>query len=68
MIDLKKICRLVETKRCNEHHEKTKAVVIGKSIQLTTCCDKFNNELQKVIEKEMAKQTEEAIKKMFKKF
>ncbi len=68
MIDLKKVCRLVENKRCKEHHENPKAIVKGKSIQLTTCCDKFNNELQNVIENEIAKQTEEAIKKMFKKF
>ena len=66
MIDLKKVCRLVENKRCKEHHENPKAVVKGNSINLTTCCDKFQKESQKIIENEIAKQTEEAIKKMFK--
>jgi hypothetical protein len=66
MIDLKKVCRLVEIKRCKDHNEKPKAIVKGSSINLTTCCDKFQNELQKVIENEIAKQTEDTLKKMFK--
>lgn len=66
MIDLKKVCKLVEVKQCKEHHEKPKAIVKGSSINLSTCCDRFQKELQKVIENEIAKQTEDAIKKMFK--
>jgi hypothetical protein len=66
MIDLKKVCRMVETKRCRDHNEKPKAIVKGSSINLTTCCDKFQKELQKIIETEITKQTGEAIKKMFK--
>lgn len=66
MINLNKVCKLVEAKQCKEHHEKPKATVKGSSISLTTCCDRFQKELQKVIENEIAKQTEDAIKKMFK--
>lgn len=66
MIDLKKACKLVEAKQCKEHNEKPKAIVKGSSINLTTCCNRFQKELQKVIENEIAKQTEDAIKKMFK--
>jgi len=68
MIDLKKICNVLERNRCIEHNEKPKASVRGNSINLSTCCDKFGSELQRKIEKEIAIQTEETIKNMFKKF
>jgi hypothetical protein len=67
MIDLKKICSLLESKRCKEHHEKPKAIVKGSSINFTSCCDKFQNELQTIIKTEISKQTQDAIKKIFKK-
>jgi hypothetical protein len=66
MIDLKKICSQLESKRCKEHQEKPKVFVKGSSINLTSCCDKFQNELQTIIKAEIGKQTQDAIKKMFK--
>ncbi|HLF51894.1 hypothetical protein [Flavobacterium sp.] len=66
LLDLNKICRSLQNKTCKEHNEKPNAKVSGDSIKFNPCCDKFGKEVQKKIEEEISKQTEEAIAKMFK--
>jgi len=68
MIDLKQICRTLETKRCRTHNEKTTATVSGKSIKLSCCCDKFQKELENQIDNEVAKQVDKGIDDAFKGF
>lgn len=72
MIDLKKISRKIEKISCKEHNETPKTDVIGDSIKITSCCDKFQNQLtvqvKKEIESESAKYIEQSINEMFKKF
>lgn len=66
MVDLKQICRTLETKRCSIHNEKPKATVSGSSINLTCCCDKFLKELEQQIDIEISKQVDKAIDDIFK--
>ena len=44
---LRIICNEIETSRCKTHNENPIAVVIGNSIKLSTCCDKFEDELNR---------------------
>lgn len=46
-LPLNLICNAIETNTCQTHHEKPIAIVIGKSIKLTTCCNNFENELNR---------------------
>lgn len=68
MIDLKKVCKTIEAKRCKTHNEHPKAVVSGKNIKLTTCCSNFQKELEKVVEAELSKQVDKKINDIFKNF
>lgn len=72
MIDLKKISRKIEKISCKEHNETPKAVVVGDSIKITSCCIEFQNQLTAQVNKEMKIEAEayakESIEKMLKKF
>lgn len=74
MIDLNKICRNVETLSCKEHNKKPKLEVNGDTIKTISCCEKFQNELNVEIKKQMkieaqkyAKDTIDKLTKIFKK-
>ena len=64
MIDLKKICVILEKNKCNQHNENPKATVEGKSIKLITCCEKFQVEIEKKLEIEIEKQIDKNINDM----
>lgn len=60
-IDLNKICRTLETKRCGVHNKNPTAIVVGEQIKVTSCCDKFQNELEKEMDIESSKQADKGI-------
>lgn len=64
MIDLKKICRIVEKKVCRTHNENPKAEVIKQSIKITTCCEKFEKEMVKFVEVELEKEVDRKLDDM----
>lgn len=68
MIDLKQICRKIEQQHCRTHNQKPTAIVRGKSIKLTCCCDNFQKQLEKQIEDEALKQVDKGIEDIFKGF
>lgn len=68
MIDLLKICQLLETENCAIHNQKPISIVVNKEkIKIKTCCDNFKKELEKTSKTEIIKQTQVAIKGLFKK-
>jgi hypothetical protein len=62
-MDLKKIARILEREKCSKHNENPTATPKKDNIELKCCCDKFQEELIKKMEKEMMKQVEDDIGK-----
>lgn len=66
MINLQKICRVLEQHRCKEHNQKPTATISGQSIKLTCCCDQFQKELETKISNEGLRQINKKIDDIFK--
>jgi len=67
MIDITKIVHTLENKTCKTHTEKPTIKMLNKeAINLKTCCEAFKKELETTYKSEITKQTQEAIKKLFK--
>jgi hypothetical protein len=67
MIDLTKIVHILENKKCKTHTEKPTIKILNKeAINIKTCCEEFKKELETTYKSEITKQTQEAIKKLFK--
>ena len=67
MIDIPKIAHILENKKCKKHSEKPTIKILRKqTINIKTCCETFKKELETTYKTEITKQTQEAIKKLFK--
>ena len=63
MIDIISICKKIEIKICDEHAIKPKAIAKKQSIKLSTCCEKFQKQLEKYIAQEIDLQIEHYVEK-----
>jgi hypothetical protein len=62
MNDLKKICQLVEAKKCMVHHQNASATIEGAEIVLNNlCCNEFRDELHEFIGDKLMDQTKDGI-------
>ena len=64
--DMQAIASSLETEICEVHQMNPKAVVMNGDIQISACCDAFNEELQGKLEARIAKQLEASLEEMLK--
>ena len=64
--DLQGIAQSLESETCAVHNMHPKAIVKDGDIQLSACCDAFNDELQEKIQAKIAAQLEASLEEMFK--
>ena len=65
--DLQAIANSLENETCAVHNMPPKALVKDGDIQLSACCDAFNQELQEKIQTKIAQQMEASLEEMLKK-
>jgi hypothetical protein len=56
--NLQEVCNVLEKKTCRTHNKKPSAKVNGSKIEINACCDKFHEELQRLMDIELDKQTD----------
>jgi hypothetical protein len=64
MIDIAAICKNIESKICEQHNRKPKAVAQKEAIKLSTCCENFQRSLEKIITEEIKIQAERIADRM----
>jgi hypothetical protein len=61
MIDLKKVCIELEKHSCKTHNQHPNATISGKKIDISACCDTFQDELERYLDEEISKQIDKSI-------
>ena len=61
MIDLNRICKLLERERCIVHEDHPKATVEGNSIKIIACCKTFHNKLEGYVDKQLSDQLDKSV-------
>jgi hypothetical protein len=64
MIDIKSICKKIEVKICENHHRFPKAIAKNQSIKLSTCCEKFQEQLEGYITQQIDEQIDSYVEEM----
>ena len=64
MIDVRTICKKIELKVCQDHCLNPKAVEHKEGIKLSTCCEKFQQQLENYITQQINKQVDTITEKI----